>query len=106
MILRESVSLGLGGGHDEDGKVIPPRQAAYLAEVSALSAEESSARGREPSSVAYRVTLPRLRSGDVLTAASSITWRGIVFGVVGPPMVHTVASRVHHIEVVMASSTG
>ena len=76
MILREKVTIGFDGGRDEDGGWIPPRNANYLAEVEAVSAEESAALGREPSSLTYKVLLPRMRTGDTLTASSTITWRG------------------------------
>lgn len=106
MILREKVTIGFDGGRDEDGGWIPPRNANYLAEVEAVSAEESAALGREPSSLTYKVLLPRMRTGDTLTASSTITWRGITFQVVGQPMLHTVAGRLHHIEVTMSNNTG
>ncbi|WP_273491515.1 hypothetical protein [Gordonia otitidis] len=106
MLYREKVILGLGGGRDEDGVVIPPRFANYRAEVAALSSEEMQQRGRNPSSVAYRVTLPRLKAGDEIAAASTITWRGTTYQVLGKPMQYTIAGRFHHIEVIAVHATG
>ncbi|UUO03636.1 Ig domain-containing protein [Mycolicibacterium novocastrense] len=106
MILREKVVLGLGGGRDENGQLIPARNVVYRAAVAPLSSEEMSDRGRDPSSVAYRVTLPPPAPGDTIESTSTIAWRGAVYQVLGKPMLYTIGGRLHHIEVIAVHATG
>lgn len=106
MLLREKVILTFGGGRDEDGVVIPPRNVTYRADVAPLSSQESYERGRNPSSVSYRVTLGRLKTGDELDAGSTVFWRGSTYQVLGPPEQFTVNGRAHHVECIITRATG
>ena len=106
MIYREQITLSIGGGRNEDGQVIPPRNVNYRADVAALTSTEMQERGRNPSSVAYRVTLPRLKPGDEITSTTTIRWRGVTYQVLGKPMQYTIAGRLHHIEAIAIHATG
>lgn len=103
MLLREAASLLTGGGYDENGGWIPPVDNPIRAEFAPLTAEESAAVGRTPSAVSYRMTF---RWPDVLSAATSVSWRGMQYQFVGPSMMLTVAGRLHHQEAVITRATG
>lgn len=103
MILRENITLLIGGGHDDNGNSVPPTEHPTYAELSPLTAEESFSAGRDPSSVSYRMVFVW---PDVLPASTAVTWRGTTYSFVGPSMLYTVLGRVHHQEAIVTSATG
>lgn len=103
MILREAATLKIGGGYDENGQWHAGTDTPIRAEFAPLTAEESAALGRTPSSVSYRMVFGW---PDVLPAATAVVWRGLQYQFVGPSMLCTVAGRLHHQEAIVTRATG
>jgi hypothetical protein len=103
MILREAATLRTGGGTDSNGNPIPTVDNPIRAEFTPLTAEESQALGRTPSSVSYRMIFVW---PTVLAAATAVTWRGKLYAFVGPSMLHTIRGQLHHQEAIITRATG
>jgi hypothetical protein len=103
MLLREAAVLQTGGGRDDNGAIIPTVDNPIRAEFTPLTAEESAALGRTPSSVTYRMIF---QWPEQLKAATAVTWRGKVYQFVGPSMIYSVHWRVHHQEAIISRTTG
>lgn len=104
MLYREKIEIGGAGGYDENGAYIPPTYVPWRGNVSPLTSEESADRGRDPSSVAYKVAMrpPAVE----ITSTGTIRWRGVVYQVVGKPQQFVIGGRVHHLEVIIENATG
>lgn len=103
MILREPVTLKIGGGLDGNGNPIPVVDVPSYAELTPLTPEESFSAGRSPSSVSYRMVFVH---PDVLKAATKVDWRGKTYDLVGPSMQCTANGELHHQECVVSRTTG
>jgi hypothetical protein len=103
MLLREPAVLRTGGGTDSDGNPIPTIDDPIRAEFAPLTAEESFAAGRSPSSVSYRMIFVW---PTVLSAATAVMWRGKLYQFVGPSMQFTVRGQLHHQEAVITRAAG
>lgn len=103
MILRESVTLKLGGGMDGNGDPLPYVNHPIRAEFAPLTAEEAYSLDRTPSSVSYRIIF---RWPDVVGSGTAVVWRGKQYEFVGPSMQHTANGRLHHQEAIISRATG
>jgi Phage head-tail joining protein len=103
MLLREPAVLRTGGGTDSDGNPIATVDDAIRAEFASLTAEESFAAGRSPSSVSYRMIFVW---PTMLSAATAVMWRGKLYQFVGPSMQFTVQGQLHHQEAVITRAAG
>lgn len=103
MILREAITLLIGGGFDSGGNPVEPTEHDAWAELTPLTTEESFSAGRDPSAVSYRMvfTWP-----EVLSTSTVVVWRGTSYDFVGPSMLHTVGGQLHHQEAIVTRATG
>ncbi|WP_338892543.1 hypothetical protein [Rhodococcus sovatensis] len=102
LLLRDTVTLKIGGGMDENDDPIPAQNLPVRAEVIPISGDEQAARGRMMTSVEYRLLVADKRIETVTQA----TWRGLVYTFQGKVMAYRIGGRVHHYEVVMRTGTG
>ena len=102
LLLRDTVSLRIGGGYDEDGDPLPVQNVPIRAEVVPVSGETQALRGRDPTLTTYRlvVTDPRIEQ------VTKVVWRTQTYTLEGTPMPYKVNGRTHHYEVVMSRGAG
>lgn len=102
LMLRDKVTLRIGGGRDENDDPIPATNVVIAAEVTPISGEEQAQRGRMSTSVECRfvVTDPRA------WGTTSVTYRGDEYTCQGKWQRFVVGGRLHHLEVVGRFGTG
>ena len=102
LMLRDTVTLIVGGGTDENGDPVAGQNLVVPAEVIPISGDEQALRGRLVTSVEYRLVVTDKRVEN----ATKATWRAATYTFQGKPMVFRIAGRAHHYEVVMRVGTG
>lgn len=102
LLLKDTVTLKIGGGRDENDDPIPAQNIPVRAEVIPISGDEQALRGRMTTSVEYRVVVTDKRA----ELATQVVWRGVTYTAQGKWMVYRVGGRTHHLEVVIRVGTG
>ncbi|MDF3283363.1 hypothetical protein [Gordonia sp. N1V] len=102
LLLRDSITVKVGGGTNSDGDPIPQQTIAMRAEAVPISGDEQALRGRMATSVEYRFLVTDKRAEGTTT----LVYRGQTFTCQGKWMVYRIGGRVHHLEVVARFGTG
>ena len=72
LLLRDAVTLRIGGGYDENMDPLPVQNLAIRAEMVPVSGDQQSARGRSMSLTTYRLVVSDPRIEQV----TKVSWRG------------------------------
>lgn len=102
LLLRDSITVKIGGGRDENDDPIPHQTLTMRAEVLPVSGEEQAQRGRMATSVECRFLVTDPRAEGTLT----LVWRGETYTCQGKWQVYRIGGRTHHLEVIARFGTG
>lgn len=102
LLLRDTISVKVGGGYDEDGDPIPQQTVTMRAEVIPVSGDEQALRGRMTTSIECRFIVTDPRAEGTLT----LTYRGNTYTCQGKWQVYRIRGRTHHLEVIARFGTG
>ena len=102
LLLRDTVTLKIGGGRDENDDPIPARDVPIRASVVPISGQEQAERGRSTTLTTYRLIVTDARIESVTT----VVWRTKTYTLEGLPMPYRVGGRTHHFEVTMSLGAG
>ncbi|MDH3025314.1 hypothetical protein QEN35_13050 [Gordonia alkanivorans] len=102
LTLRDSVTLKIGGGWDENNDPLPAQTVAVRATVIPISGDTQAMRGRSATLTTYRLVVADRRIEQV----STVIWRAKTYTLEGLPMPYRVGGRHHHYEVLMSLGQG
>ena len=102
LLLRDSVTLKIGGGRDENDDPIPATNVPIRAAVIPISGDTQAMRGRSTTLTTYRLVVADPRIEQVTT----VLWRGKTYTLEGLPMPYRVGGRHHHYEGLMSLGQG
>ena len=102
LLLRDAVTLRIGGGYDENMDPLPVQNLAIRAEMVPVSGDQQSARGRSMSLTTYRLVVSDPRIEQV----TKVSWRGKDWTLEGQPMPYRIRGKTHHYEVLVSLGTG
>ena len=88
MILREKVTIDIGGQSVDTYAEVIPLTTTQSAEI----------QGWSSAMVNYRIILPPLAQQDIPQSTDSIRWNGTVYQMLGPCMRHHINGKLHHLE--------
>ena len=98
LLLRDTVTLRIGGGRDENDDPIPAQDVPIIP----ISGTEQAQRGRSTTLTTYRLVVTDARIEQVTT----VIWRTKTYTLEGLPMPYRVGGRHHHYEVLMSLGQG
>lgn len=104
LLLRDTVTLKIGGGRDENDDPIPAQNVPIRASVIPISGTEQAQRGRSTTLTTYRLTVTDPRIEQVTT----VIWRTQTYTLEGRAMPYRLGSgnTPHHYEVMMSLGSG
>ncbi|GAC50207.1 hypothetical protein GOACH_22_00040 [Gordonia aichiensis NBRC 108223] len=102
LLLRDMVTLRIGGGRDENDDPIPAQDVPIRASVIPISGQEQAQRGRSTTLTTYRLVVTDARIEQVTT----VGWRTKTWTLEGLPMPYRVGRATHHYEVMMSLGQG
>ncbi|HQV19578.1 hypothetical protein RND64_12335 [Gordonia sp. w5E2] len=102
--LKDSVTLKIGGGRDENDDPIPVQNIPIRASVTPISGDQQAQRGRSTTLTTYRLTVTDPRIEQVTT----VIWRAQTYTLEGRAMPYRIGSgnTPHHYEVMMSLGSG
>ncbi|WP_457540313.1 hypothetical protein [Williamsia sp. R60] len=101
-MLRDTVTLKVGGGYDENGSPIPTTNVNIRAEIAPVSGDVQFQRARDTKTTTFRLICRDDRIGSV----STVVWRTVTYTLEGKAMPYRIGGRTHHWEVSMSSTVG
>ncbi|MBD0862729.1 hypothetical protein IA539_16170 [Gordonia sp. zg691] len=102
LVLRDSITVKIGGGRDENNDPIPATDVPIRASVIPISGDQQTQRGRSSTLTTYRLVVTDPRIEQVTT----VIWRAKTYTLEGLPMPYRVGGRHHHYEVLMSLGQG
>lgn len=102
LLLRDTVTVKIGGGRDENDDPIPAQNIPIRASVIPISGQEQAQRGRSTTLTTYRLVVTDARIEQVTT----VIWRTQIYTLEGRAMPYRVGNTPHHYEVMMSLGSG